>query len=415
MYKMNSSSTKTTLILNARPSSEEVDFQHLMPLSRNKGVVLGIAIALAVLIGVAINTASTFGISDGLTSDDSLSSLANFIFVTAWLVGWSFGILLCFYILLVAIFGYGVVFIYDDKLEISLGISFLRYGKRIPLSELVSVELVEAAKKSIFASNGGQALLITTRGDNRIHPEGNNFTAQDLEKMEAAIAHCRSVNLEKAAKLGQRLTDSNQAHHYIETEIGNADKRSLWALISANVIPLLGAYFLNWQLAEIVILYWAETLILLFYHSVRNIAVSPIMGFFQSIFNCVHIIMFAAIHFAFIWNIFVLGFWIPTAEKDESLATVFNYLIHLWPALVALFASHGYSLFLHFFQNPNAEKVPLKALSLFVRIIIMHIVVIFGGILALLTNSHWTTLLLLVSLKTIADAKAHSKQHNLLF
>ena len=401
---MNFSKYKTSIFLGFQPSEGEADFHHIMPLVRNSWVILGMGLFTLIGIGAAVNVASKFGILEGFSSEEGLSSLATFTFNLGWLIGWCFGILLSIYIFILTLIGRGSVFINEGILEMNLGLSFLRFGKRIPLSNIASVELVEAEKQSIFVK-GGQALLVTTKDKNNLEAIGCNFTAQDLAQLKSAI----TLN-ENAEQSSANLTEPELPN---EDEFINHDKRSLWALILANCVPLFGAYFLDWEVGEMMILYWAETLILLLYQSIRNVAVSPIIGFFKSLFNSCQVIMFSAVHFLFIWFIFVEGFWTPTPEKDDSLQTVFNYLFALWPALVALFVSHGYSLFIHFFKNPKAEQTQLGINPLFVRITIMQLVVIFGGILALLTNGHWTTLLLLVVLKTIFDGKAHCKQHNL--
>jgi len=187
-------------------------------------------------------------------------------------------------------------------------------------------------------------------------------------------------------------------HDDLSTSTADEGKNSLWALLIANSIPLFGAYFLGWQLTEIIVLYWAETLVLLFYQSIRNIAVSPLKGLVLSLRNSAHIIVFASGQFLMIWAFFI--------QK------VFEN-ISIWPALVALVASHGYSLYLHFFKNPNVPKVLLPVKPLFFRIGVMHATIILGVILVILTDGYWATLLLLMALKTLVDAIAHCKQHDL--
>jgi len=55
------------------------------------------------------------------------------------------------------------------------------------------------------------------------------------------------------------------------------------------------------------------------------------------------------------------------------------------------------------------------ALTLFVRIIIMQTLVVFGGILARLSNSYRVALILLIILKSVFDTKMHNKQYGLTF
>ena len=54
-------------------------------------------------------------------------------------------------------------------------------------------------------------------------------------------------------------------------------------------------------------------------------------------------------------------------------------------------------------------------LTLFVRITIMQTLVVFGGILARLSNSYRVALILLIILKSVFDTKTHNKQYGLTF
>jgi len=237
----------------------------------------------------------------------------------------------------------------------------------------------------------------------------NEFTEQDLRQLQSALTNSKQV-VDELASQSLRTPVSNEPDKALSNALGMETNSSVWAMLFANCIPLFGAHFLGWQLAEIMLIYWAETLVLFLYQSIRNFVVSPINGLVLSLFSSVPVIFFASMHFLFIWVIFVQGEFEKRAGiADDSLTTVSNFLINLWPALLALLVSHGYSLYLHFFKNPATHKSLLSIKPLFFRIVAMQIIVVVGASLVLLSNGNSVTLTLLVIMKTAVDARAHSK------
>ncbi|MGH1541780.1 MAG: DUF6498-containing protein [Arenicella sp.] len=391
------------------PAKDKVDYLHIMPFIRHKGLLITFVTALAILIAIAVNTAVTFGVTDGVQVEGGLFRFVGFIFTLFWLIGWCLAIIIITFIFLVLLLGQAALLVYNGKLEVRFGIPLMSLGIRLAASEVISLRLTEVEEKSIFPKEG-QALSIDT-GDDNNSPLGGNFTLENLGRLKAALAINKNID----AKLDP-LVDKKEQGVQQQLKSGqdaSESKSSLWMLIVVNLIPLLGAYFFNWQLDEIMVLYWSETLILLLFQSVRNIIISPVAGLLLSVFNSVQIMGFMAIHFLFIWVLFVQGVQSSSLKLDESLTTVVNYLVALWPAFLGLFISHGYSLFIHFFKASHANQAKLTVKPLFSRVIVMHIALIVGGFFVAITQNHWLALPLLIILKIIADAKAHSKQHGL--
>jgi len=150
------------------------------------------------------------------------------------------------------------------------------------------------------------------------------------------------------------------------------------ALIAANLLPLAGVMFFGWDLAEVIVLFWA----------------------------------FMAGHFLLIYAFFVRGFAAtgPAPGVTEALVGIFN---PLWTPLAGLFFSHGVSFFSNFIGRREYAVASMTTLMTapYNRIIVMQLALIFGGWIIVLLRSPVPALALLVVLKTVMDVSAHTKEH----
>ncbi len=182
-------------------------------------------------------------------------------------------------------------------------------------------------------------------------------------------------------------------------------------LIAANVVPLAGVLFWGWRLADVMVLFWAESAIVAFYTLLKMVVVGRWMALPGGIFFVGHFGAFMAIHFLFIYEIFVRGLHASGREPAlrEALTEVF---MPLWPALVALFLSHGVSFAANFLGRHEYRSASLRTLMAapYNRVVLMQLTLIFGGGLALALNDTRPALVLLVALKIAADLYAHRRE-----
>ena len=123
---------------------------------------------------------------------------------------------------------------------------------------------------------------------------------------------------------------------------------------------------------------------------------------------------FMAIHVLFIYDLFVRG----TAEAGRETGAVealTEMFAPLWPALLALFLSHGVSFALNFLGRAEHRGMKLAALmaSPCKRVVLMQLTLIFGGWITLLLHDARPALALLVALKIAADVHAHRRERAL--
>ncbi|MHC4558887.1 MAG: DUF6498-containing protein [Planctomycetota bacterium] len=204
------------------------------------------------------------------------------------------------------------------------------------------------------------------------------------------------------------------------------------ALLAANTIPLWGVLFLDWDAFFIVLLYWAENLVIGFYNILKIVfvAVPHPLGHLSKLFLIsfftIHYGGFAAVHGFFILMIFSKSEGPPMAGEPwpcffvflQMLVNVVRQMYSVIPsqmkiAILALFISHGISFVYNYllkreFVNANPGKLMSSPYS---RVVVMHIAILAGGFLVMAVGSPAVLLIALVGLKTIFDVNLHNRTH----
>jgi hypothetical protein len=189
---------------------------------------------------------------------------------------------------------------------------------------------------------------------------------------------------------------------------------ALTSLIAANLVPLIGVWLWGWNVFSLMLLYWLESAIIGFFTVLKmtvaeskptvvvneghsNQAVMASKLFFIPFF-CVHYGLFMFVHLVFVLVMF------------------FNPSISVWQLVVSaasLFLSHFVSYQTNFinageYTTTSHEQLFMKP---YPRIFVMHLTIIFGGILATSTGQNVLALTLMVVLKIIADLGSHTFEH----
>ncbi|MGD9279723.1 MAG: DUF6498-containing protein [Desulfobacterales bacterium] len=209
---------------------------------------------------------------------------------------------------------------------------------------------------------------------------------------------------------------------------------SIQALTIANLLPLFGVVFLDWDAAAIVLLYWIENLIIGVINIFRMILVkveSP-AGQFQKLFMipffCVHFGGFCAVHGFFLLAFFKIG---PSADALDPgkpwmgplifLQLLYSVVMQLWqsrppglewPAL-GLAVSHGISFVKNFLWGKEYRSLKINQIMMrpYKRIVLMHVAIIAGGVFVMKLGSPAGLLCVLIFLKIGMDIWLHAKSH----
>lgn len=187
-------------------------------------------------------------------------------------------------------------------------------------------------------------------------------------------------------------------------------------LILGNLIPLAGLLFWGWDAFVLLSLYWLETAILGVWMIVQLIAIAltdrsvgfvfrlPSAIFFAAFFS-VHAGGFMAGHMLFLWSIFA-GQWEHTLTTPEDFVWKIVIREGLWLPLIVLFVARGFEFFtaLGGYLSEGGGKVNQSPIigRFYARVIIMHVSIIFGAMLATKIG-RIGPLVILVVLKTIGE------------
>jgi len=196
---------------------------------------------------------------------------------------------------------------------------------------------------------------------------------------------------------------------------------SVLSLMLANLVPVFGVLFLDWQVFPLMFLFWSENLVIGGFNVLKMLAnrISSPAGWaakcFMIPFFCVHYGMFTFIHGLFIIVLFGGGF-----QGGGDFPNPVDFLLggfwqiarenKLGLALLCLVASHGISFVTDYIRKGEYQRVGLDDLMIrpYARIVVMHVVILFGGFLMQALHSPMPGLLLLVFLKILLDLRAHA-------
>ena len=211
---------------------------------------------------------------------------------------------------------------------------------------------------------------------------------------------------------------------------------SIALLIISNLIPVIGVIYAGWSAASIVLVYWAENLVIGIYNILKMLTVAPskkdklFHRVFAPAFFIIHFGGFAAGHGGFLLDIFDIQSAASPADGQEwpgplillqMLYTVMQSLFMQMPAgfiwaIAALFISHGISFTQHFIMGGERYRTSVNKLMIqpYSRVLVMHIAIIVCGFMVVKLGSPLSMLVALVLVKTGMDIMLHRREHRKL-
>lgn len=194
-----------------------------------------------------------------------------------------------------------------------------------------------------------------------------------------------------------------------------SSKPTLAFLLLANVVPLVMVFAEAWSVAEIMLTYWLENVVIGVLNLIRIALCQNPKGVIQKLFVMgfftFHYGMFTMAHGAILFSLLVddqldIGF------GPEMVFEIVNTL-HLWLPLLALFVSHGFSLIWHYLREGEYKRLNIATLMMrpYGRVVLLHIVALVGGLVVSKLGAPVFALILLIALKTFVDAKIHLRVH----
>ena len=208
---------------------------------------------------------------------------------------------------------------------------------------------------------------------------------------------------------------------------------SLIALIFANVIPLIGALFFNWDAVFILALFWIENLIIGGFNVLKMLSASAyhreLKGIVITAFFIFHYGAFCSIHGSILWSILGLE-RIDTAIYFASesmgvlelftegaavlLAFIDKFQPQIYLGIAALVLSHLVSFIEHFILRGKIFETKAKDLMAkpYTQIIILHAGLIFGAAAVEKFGSTFWLLLVIIAFKIVVDVTLYRRRNN---
>jgi len=397
---------------------EDHDYRRVMRFRRSWVAIAVLAAFDAVFLIPAI---TTFQQAVGEWARfDSLFDLVGALFLTAWLLGWSIAPLLMTAILLLLLFGREVLMVKDGRVVIYIGLPVIGVESKYTVSSMRNLRFERPPKKSGTSWRGTH--LVFDYGANTI-ALGSALTGDDIIDIRHQIQDASGQTIRRGEATEAELAGDWEPP--TAPEIKDAPPESFaptisdkpislsspstLALIFANLAPLAGATLLGWDLGLVLVLYWAESAVIGFFNICKIGVIGRWRALLAAPFFAGHFGGFMAVHFLFLWGLFVKG---PQDFSGGDLSEVAQMFTHLWPALALLFFSHALSFFSNFLgrKEYRVRTIQTQMSEPYRRIIFMHLVLIFGGGLTMVLGESTPVLILVIAIKIWVDVSAHLKE-----
>ncbi len=213
----------------------------------------------------------------------------------------------------------------------------------------------------------------------------------------------------------------------MRTALSRLREPSSLVLIAVNVVPIVGILLWHWDAFLLLILYWMETVVLGFW-ALMIVAIAPAkalgsLGKDKSrigiiAFLLLHSGIFMGVHFMILWELFAGG-WASRIHGVSDFVRLIVIGQKLWLPLLILFLAQGLVATLTILEpkwipgwqpqsvlvvaeDEGALPVSGPLFGFYVRIVIMQLVLILGGVIAVLVGASMS-LILLVVIKTAID------------
>lgn len=394
------------------PGKPRAGFLKVLPLQKSWPATIFVALMLGAF-GIPL-----FSLDFRLDGVQDLFDLTTSLFTLFWMLGWSVGVLALAFLLLAMLFAREVLIVDRDGLRLRMEILNVGFESTLPRERLsnlryvtdnpgrgnewrgrhLSVDYLDVPIAFGSDLDDSDALALMNRIDTSLSqplpehlPEGmmTRFREQTAATARGAIPTRKSSQAGRVPGFGE-----------------SEGRRSLYLLVAANLVPLAGAFLLDWTVADIMLLFWFESAIIGFFNILKMFRIAGVTAMFYSLFFIGHFGAFMSVHLLFIFTLF-------SDKGSVSLIEVAAIFRELWAGVLALFLSHAFSYMDNFIGHREYERLTLRDQmhKPYARIITMHITIIVGGFLVLALDMPMLALVLLIMLKVLADGGAHIKEH----
>lgn len=185
------------------------------------------------------------------------------------------------------------------------------------------------------------------------------------------------------------------------------------ALVLANLVPLFGVLLFDWQVIDVLMLYWAENVVIGAINVLRMGVCPEGEKWFLIPFFVIHYGIFCFGHLTAVTAIFSESFGTGSAwQYFFSVPFADAWRTPLWMAIGAIAASHLFSFFANFIAGEEYRRTSVSKLMQrpYGRIVVLHIAIIVGAALIDWLGSPIAMLVVLIAAKIALDLKLHNSE-----
>jgi len=397
---------------------EDHDYRRVMRFRRSWVAIAALAVFDAIFLIPAITTFQQA--TAEWTRFESLFDLVGALFLSAWLLGWSIGPIMMTTILLLLVFGREVLMVRNGRVVIFTGIPVVGFETAYAVSSMRNLRFERPPKKSrkswrgthMVFDYGANSVAVGSalNGDDviDIRHRIQDATGQTITRREATEAELAG-EWEAAAVPDAEISPPESFAPTLASEPVGLSSPSTLMLVIANLVPLAGTALFGWDLGLVMVLYWAESAIIGLFNVCKIAVIGRWKALLAAPFFAAHFGGFMAVHFLFLYGLFIKG---PGDMGGGDLSEVAQMFTSLWPVLALLFVSHALSFFRNFIgrKEYRARTIQTQMSEPYRRIIFMHLVLIFGGGLTMVLGESTPVLMLVIAVKIWVDVRAHLKQ-----
>lgn len=180
-------------------------------------------------------------------------------------------------------------------------------------------------------------------------------------------------------------------------------------IVLANLVPVFGVFFFDWEVFTILFLFWLENVIVGVFNVLKMRRMPAEVKFGANAPRAE--IPFFILHYGFFMlghGIFVFAMFLKPDSPGDFFAAMAGRWLTLLVAFVSLIVEHGYAYYYDFLRSGEYKK-PSKFpqfMKPYGRLVVLHVTIIFGGIGVQELGSPRPALLILIALKTLFDIGA---------